>query len=120
MKKITWERYKALEDRAAATAWKRAGAYLVFRGADLVARVRFAYPADGAGPLKAFVVDLSQSTSIEDPMACRHYRTANGGGYDKASAAMSGAVIAGVTLRNDGYDWKHQLEAAGLAVHWAL
>lgn len=121
-KPMTWERYKALEDKAEQTAWSRASAYLVFRGADLVGRIRFAHPKDGAGPLKVFVTDLSTcgETAHTDPMLSRFYSWAAGYGYDKHGACMSGCAFWGVTVKDAGHSWERQLENAGLTIHWAI
>jgi hypothetical protein len=119
-KKTSWEQWKRLEDRAQDGAWARASAYLVFtKAGELVARIRFAYPRDGAGKLQAFAVTMAD-LDMDNPMASRHYGWANGGGYDKATAAMTGYRLGGFTIKDEGYGWQRQIEDAGYIVHWAI
>ena len=79
-------------------------------------RVVISYPADGAGRLYA-VAWLPG----EGRKTVRHHGHATGGGYDKATAALGGAVYWDVrgrkrTLADSGHDWRHQLEDAGYLV----
>jgi len=102
---------------------QRVAAFIVLRGAEHVGTIRIHYPADGAGRLIAYVVDWT----LEKPDAMRfdeftRWRrgSASGYGYDKASAAMSGATIAGVTTVDDGHDWRHHFKTGGLTILQAI
>ncbi len=100
-----------LLDKAEAGPWKRAAAFIVLRGAEHVATVRVAYPADGAGRLRVFVWH-------DGPI---QHGSATGYGYDKLSAALHGMSIAGVKLdcNGTGGQWR-QLREAGFTVIQAL
>lgn len=110
-------------------ATARVGAYVILKDGANVGRVVLAYPRDGAGRLWAYVQVWGE------PMT-RHY--AGGGGYDKATAAVYGAVqklapeggehpsgptaVAMIAAWRaavnsyGGYDWRYQFEAAGFTV----
>lgn len=64
-------------------AFARVTAYVVMNGGERVATIAFKYPADGAGRLYAYVHWLGTEM-------VRGY--ADGGGYDKHSAACSAAA----------------------------
>jgi hypothetical protein len=64
-------------------AFARVAAYVVLHRGERVATVAFKYPADGAGRLYAYV-HWFHTGMVRG--------SANGGGYDKASAAVSSAV----------------------------
>lgn len=81
-------------------------------------RVMISYPRDGAGRLHV-VAWLPGKDENGDRF--RHYGWANGYGYDKATAALAGAVFTKPDgtpgkIEDSGYDWRHQLEAAGFIV----
>lgn len=105
-----------LLDKAEAGPWKRAAAFIVLRGAEHVATVRVAYPADGAGRLRVFVW-----TDDADGKPQILAGSATGYGYCKLSAAMHGMTIAGVRLdcNGTGGQWR-QLREAGFTVIQAL
>jgi hypothetical protein len=48
------------------------------------------------------------------------YGWANGFGYDKESAALSGMTIAGLTLQDSGHSWRGQMYHAGFDVIQAV
>ena len=92
-----------------------------------VGTVRFSYPRDGAGKLVALAADWSADRPRDAEGKADfsnwtpwQYGTANGGGYDKHTAAMSGMTIAGVVIKDDGHRWNDQLRAAGLTVLQAV
>jgi len=102
---------------------KRVAAFIVMRGSEHVGTVRLHYPADGMGRLIAYVADwtLDRPEHIPfDEFTRWKKSTASGCGYDKASAAMSGMTIAGVTTINDGHGWQHHYTAAGLTILQAI
>jgi hypothetical protein len=97
--------------------------YIVLKGAEHVATVRFSYPRDGAGKLVAMVADwmLAKPEDVDFRHFTRwQYGWANGYGYDKASAAVSGMKIDGITLKDDGWSWDRQLRDAGYQVIQAI
>jgi len=83
-------------------------------------RIVISYPADGAGRLYA-IAWLPGALGDQSTMF-RHHGHATGYGYDKASAAMSGAtyfdIVAGETrkLADQGYDFRRKLETVGYTV----
>lgn len=96
---------RALEDRANVSAFiildasgKHIGTVRIFPGARLRAAV-----ADWTVEMPENV-DFSKWTRWQ-------YGWANGGGYDKASAAMDGMHIGAVTLDDNGRGWQNQLLA---------
>jgi len=98
-------------------------AYIVMRGAEQVGTVRFHYPRDGAGKLTAFAADWTKDMpeGVDFKEWTRwQYGWATGYGYDKRTAAVGGMTIAGVTLKDQGWDWAHQLREAGLTVIQAI
>ena len=105
------EKVHSLLDRAE-KVWNRSGAWVIMRGAEHVATIKVAYPADGAGRLRVFVWDFT----VDGAGRIQH-GSASGGGYDKLSSALDGMTIAGVKLdcNGTGTQWR-QLEAAGLTV----
>lgn len=83
-------------------------------------RVVISYPKDGAGRLYCIAwLPGEGSTTI------RHHGHANGGGYDKATAAMGGAQFITPNgelgkLEDQGHDWQSQLRTAGFLVYQAV
>lgn len=115
---------KAMEKRTA-----RVSAYVILRNGEYAGRVIVSYPADGAGRL--YVIGWLPGQPGAAEKWTRHHRWASGGGYDKASAAMSGAkvwnmrgpsgaVASWATLQDNGRDWRHQLEDMGYEVVQAV
>jgi hypothetical protein len=85
-------------------------------------RVTISYPADGAGRVN--VVAWLPGCPDFGHETLRHASSAGGYGYDKGTAAMSGAQYWDMrnaetrTLADQGHDWKWQLEQAGyLVIH---
>lgn len=83
-------------------------------------RVVITYPADGVGVVRA-VAWLPGETGADDRYL-RHTGRATGYGYDKATAAMDGAMIWNrktgeyVRLQDSGFDWAAQIRDAGYIV----
>ena len=103
-------------------------AYIILEANGLhVGTVRFSYPRDGAGKLQCLAADW-RATRPRKPDGSADFETwtpwqygyANGGGYDKATAAMAGMTIAGCRIVDDGYHWHDQLRKAGLTVIQAV
>lgn len=97
--------------------------YVVMKGATHIGTVRFSYPRDGAGKLQGFAADMTRNP----PEGCDfrnwtrwQYGWANGGGYDKHTAALGGMTLGKVTFADQGYDWIHQLREAGYVVIQAV
>lgn len=105
------EKVHSLLDRAE-KVWDRSGAWVIMRGAEHVATIKAAYPADGMGRLRVFVWDFT----AEHGSRLQHGSAASCG-YDKLSTALDGMTIAGVKLdcNGTGTQWR-QLEDAGLKV----
>ena len=101
--------YRKVED---GPAWKRAAAYIIVNNADAErwGKLKVAYPADGMGPLKAFLWCADEG-GIQ-------YGYASGCGYNKLAAALDGMVFAGITLK-DG-TWETQLREGGWRVIQAI
>lgn len=76
-------------------AFSRVSAYVVLRNGERVATVAFKFPADGAGRLYAYVHWLGTEM-------VRGF--ANGYGYDKRSAACSGASRKALAVPRDKHD----------------
>lgn len=118
-----------------AAAFNRVSAFVILKGAERVATVAIKFPADSAGRLYAYVHYFGH----------RMFRGfANGGGYDKRSAAVSAAACwlplacsddatylepAQIETRKDfrnalenvgGQDWTRALEQAGFTVLQAV
>jgi hypothetical protein len=92
-----------------------------------IGTVRFSYPRDGAGKLHAVAADWSTERPRKENGEADfetwtpwQYGYANGGGYDKHSAAVSGMTIGTVTLKDDGHNWYNQLRDAGYRVIQAV
>lgn len=115
-------------------AFQNVSAYVILKNGERVATIAFKFPRDGAGRLYAYVHWLG----VE--MTRGH---ANGGGYDKRSAAVSSAIarmidpigintdrstidvpaydtFRGVLARNDGHEWHNHLRDAGFDVVQAV
>ncbi len=110
-------------------AFAHVSAYVVVKDGELVARIAFKFPKDGAGRLYAYVHWLGL------PMV-RGFAT--GGGYDKGSAACSAAIsrmkdglginplealqiqhydaFRAALSKDDGTTWNDHLRAAGFLV----
>ena len=92
-----------------------------------VGTVRFSYPRDGAGKLIAIAADWT----AERPRDAKgepdfknwtpwQYGYANGGGYDKHTAALCSMTIGGHRIEDGGYRWDSQLRTAGFQVFQAV
>lgn len=85
-------------------------------------RIVISYPQDGAGRLYA----IAWLPGEHGGETVRHHGSATGYGYDKATAAMGGAVFYDLkagemkALVDQGYDFRHQLEKAGYSVIQAV
>jgi hypothetical protein len=99
---------KAMEKRTA-----RVSAYVILHAGKYVGRVVISYPADGANRVYA-IAWLPGNPDSADRWV-RHYGWASGGGYDKKSAAMSGAAVWNpvtgkmVKIPDDGQGWENHL-----------
>jgi hypothetical protein len=112
------------------TADKKANVagYIVLDSArDHIGTVRVSYPRDGSGQLKVLAADWTAKRPRDadgNPDFTNwtpwQYGWANGGGYDKATAALSGMCIGTVRIEDSGYDWAHQLRDAGYIVLQAV
>ena len=108
---------RAMEKRT-----ERFSAYVIVNPTDPkeTGRVIISYPRDGIGRLYAV------AWLPGDGDCLRHHRSASGYGYDKASAAMSGAEFVNLKtghqerLLDNGYDWTTQLREAGWIVVQAV
>lgn len=109
-------------------AFANVSAYVICRDGELVARIAFKFPKDGAGRLYAYVHWLGE------PMV-RGF--ASGGGYDKGSAACAAAAskmrvgvgaegweayeaFVKALSKDDGATWNDHLRNTGFAVHSAV
>lgn len=84
-------------------------AYVVLRDGKHVATVQFHFGDTGR-------VQCDVYTSYR----LTHQRAAGGYGYDKRTAAASGAVIGGYKIEDYEYEWDYQLEANGFDVIQAI
>lgn len=101
------EKYDALH-KAEQTAWSRTSAYAVFKDGTHVGTIKIAHPEDGAGILRAFLFDFSTELQMG---------TANGGGYDKETAALCGLKFHGLTFGDHPRNgFKQMLRDAGFAL----
>jgi len=101
----------------------RFAAYIIMKGGDHVGTVRIKYPKDGAMRLTVYVCDWAKEkpADVSFENFCRWQTSwANGYGYDKATAAMSGLTIADFTFANSGTDWDRQLRDAGFTTLRAI
>lgn len=94
---------------------------------DHIGTVRISYPRDGAGQLKILAADWTAERPKDNEGKADftnwtpwQYGTANGGGYDKASAAMSNMCIGTVRIEDSGHSWYNQLRDAGYVVLQAV
>lgn len=102
----------------------RVGAYVVVDKCNVNrhGRVTISYPKDGAGRLFVIAWLPAMPANNDTFPSHRFAGWATGYGYDKATAAMGGARFLDVvqnrevTMRDQGWDWKHQLEDAGYLV----
>lgn len=92
-----------------------------------IGTVRFSYPRDGAGRLVALVANWAAERPKDENglgdftnWTPWQYGTANGCGYDKATAAISGMTIGACTVQDSGWDWTRQLRDAGYRVIQAI
>ena len=88
-----------------------------------VGTVRFSYPRDGAGKLKAIAANWKAERPRDDKGEADftnwtpwQYGWANGGGYDKHTAALSGMTIGTHRIVDSGERWDNQLHKAGYRV----
>ena len=116
-KSITCSRIHAALDRVRHKS--NVSGYVVMNGAEHIGTVRLSYPRDGAGRL----IVLAANWAAARPQGVEftawtpwQYGAANGCGYDKATAALSGMTIGTVTIKDDGWDWSRQLRDAGYSV----
>lgn len=85
-------------------------------------RVTLAYPSDGAGRLYVIAWLPGQHSDSDGRTTERHSGAASGYGYDKGSAAMSGARFYNLktgnmdSLNDRGIYWYDQLRDAGYIV----
>lgn len=126
--KATEKAIAALQKAEQGPAWSRAAAYVVIApvvihnshgslsldGFERLkhGKIKVAYPADGAGPLRVWVWDCI-GTDVQ-------MGTASGGGYDKLAAALDGLTFDGITLNDHPNDWKETLHAAGYTILQAM
>ena len=113
----------AAEDRAlnaltraeSGPAWSRASAYVIInKKTGEWGRLKVAHPADGMGPLRAF---------LWAPKCGLQYGTASGCGYDKLASAMRGMKYDALTLGDhcEGSGaWRSCLESHGYEVIQAI
>lgn len=116
-RKMTADKIHAQLDKLRRKA--NVSAYVILLKGEHVGTVRLSWPRDGAGRLTALAADWTRTKpdDVEFRQWTRwQYGTATGCGYDKATAALSGMTIAGITIHDDGYRWANQLEAANLTV----
>lgn len=104
-----------------------AGFIVLDKAREHVATVRFMYPRDGAGRLQALIADWKAKRPAADngepdfeTWTPWQYGAANGYGYDKHTAAVSGMTVAGYKLRDGGERWDSQLRNAGFDVLQAV
>lgn len=97
-------------------AFRSVSAYVILKDGELVARIAFKFPRDGAGRLTAYVHWLGEEM-------VRGF--ASGGGYDKRTAACASAVakmhsddnaFLEALARDTGPTWEDQLRKAGFTV----
>ena len=104
-----------------------AGFIVLDAAGEHIGTVRFSYPRDGAGKLQV----LAANWKAERPKDADgkadftnwtpwQYGWANGGGYDKHTAALSGFTIGDCTIADHGQRWNDQLHAAGYRVLQAV
>jgi hypothetical protein len=114
-------------------AFQNVSAYVILKNGERVATIAFKWPRDGAGRLYAYVHWIG----VE--MTRGH---ANGGGYDKRSAAVSSSIgrmtdplnvnlweadklgaydaFRGALARDNGHEWHNRLRDAGFDVVQAV
>lgn len=94
-----------------------------------VGTVRMSFPRDGAGRLVILAANWSaeRPRNQNDPTLADftnwtpwQYGSANGCGYDKATAAMGGMTIGTCILADSGHRWSDQLHTAGYRVIQAI
>lgn len=108
MKTATWNEVRKITE---GPAFNRVGAWVIINEkGDICGTVKILYPRDGAGKLTA----IFHEHGFEPQKG-----TASGYGYDKASAALSGASINGHYLVDSGRDWTDQLRDFGYKVYQA-
>lgn len=100
-----------------------AGYVVIDATGEHVGTVRISYPRDGAGKLQVLAADWKAERPRDAEGEADftnwtpwQYGWANGGGYDKASAALSGMTIGACKLKDDGHRWDSQLRDAGYRV----
>lgn len=90
-------------------AAKSISAYVVLRDGEEIATVQFYFGDTGR-----------VQCDVYTPYRLTHQRTVGGYGYDKRTAAASGAVIGGYKIEDNGLGWGRQLEDNGFTVIQAI
>jgi len=90
-------------------AAKSISAYIVLRDGKYIATIQFHFGDTGRVQCDVYA-----------PYELVHQRAAGGYGYDKRTAAASGAIIGGYKIEDNGYEWYRQLEANGFDVIQAI
>jgi hypothetical protein len=100
-----------------------AGYVILDNAGEHIGTVRLSYPRDGAGKLVAVAANWTAVRPRDEKgepnfstWSPWQYGWANGGGYDKATAALGGMTIGTCTLQDQGKDWTNQLRDAGYRV----
>ena|SRR5690242_9907354 len=113
---------RTLEAKANVAGW-----IVLDKAGEHIGTVRFSYPRDGMGKLHALAANWqaerprnAQGEADFETWTPWQYGTANGCGYDKATAALGGMTIGTVRLEDQGYDWARQLRHAGYRVIQAV
>lgn len=110
-------------------AFERVSAYVIAQEGKKIGTIAFKFPADGAGRLYCYLHVLGTQMARG---------AASGGGYDKRTAAAFDAahkidlktanregdrlcaIAVRDAIKDAGYGWQHDLEAAGFAVWQAV
>jgi hypothetical protein len=109
MKTESWEKVRKITE---GSIFSRVGAWVILnKSGEICGTVKILFPADGAGVLKAVI----HEHGFEPQMG-----TSGGYGYDKKSAALSGAKFGDIILEDSGKDWTNQLRDAGFNVYQAV
>jgi hypothetical protein len=91
-------------------------AYIILSGSDYVGKINVKYPSDGAGRLRVFVWDWSDSAK-----PCNIQQgTASGYGYDKLDSALEDCTFGGETIGQGNGTWEHRMRERGFTVIQAI